>query len=164
MTDLLYTFAQEIEAKMLALSEERFKDGLLPLGQARVTLLGQFSLLVNPEINSKLQLANTADVDAILKCDWAVRTAIKGVIASLGFVYDELSEEVWIPPNSKFVLLYESDSVAIEALEPIYALLSKAVKAPHKNRFLIQQAIGIYGETLLTLIKEHGGDLSILLK
>jgi hypothetical protein len=164
MNDLLAKLAQQIEAKLAVLNEERLKDGLFSLSLAKISLLGQFSLIVNPEINSKIQLANTVDVDALLKCDWSARSVIKEVLLDFGFVYDELSGEIWIPPNSKFVLLYESSSLRIEALEPLYALVSKAVKAPHKNRFLIQQAIGIYGESLIGLIKQNGGDIEVFLK
>ncbi|MBX7137390.1 MAG: hypothetical protein K1X83_05350 [Oligoflexia bacterium] len=164
MNELLGKLAQQIEAKLTVLNQERLKDGLLSLSLAEISLLGQFSLIVNPEVNSKLQLANTVDVDALLKCDWSARTAIKEVLLGLGFVYDEHSEEIWIPPNSKFILLYESSNLRIEAIEPLFALVSKAVKAPHKNRFLIQQAIGIYGSPLIRCIRQNGGNINLFLK
>jgi hypothetical protein len=50
---------QQIEAKLAVLNEERLKDGLFSLSLAKISLLGQFSPL-HPEINSKIQLANTA--------------------------------------------------------------------------------------------------------
>jgi len=87
-----------------------------------------------------------------------LRTIVKTGISKLGLEYDDLSKEIWIPEGASFKLLYETSILKIEILEPFYVFLSKAIKAPEKNKQLILQAISLYGVKLLYAIDKNGGN------
>lgn len=157
----LASLARMIERAISQLNDERQYEELAILKTARILLLGQYALMVHPVASKVLQLTMTRDVDALIDADWSQRMVIKRIIEEQGFVYDELSTEVWIPPHATYEVLHESSSLVIQVLNPIYVLTSKAIKAPQKNRFLIQQALAYYGRELADLIELHGGSLSL---
>ena len=70
-----------------------------------------------------------------------------------------MSSEVWIPPGAKYLEIFSGNALDCEILDPISALVSKAIKAPEKNRILVREALNVYGETLEAKIKEHGGNI-----
>lgn len=104
-----------------------------------------------------LKVVQTADLDALLVGDWTGKRILQRCLADLDLVYDEHSTEAWIPPGATFTQLYRSDRLIVEVLDPLWCLVSKAVKAPAKNRYLIQDAIAMYGEELVSLITQAGG-------
>lgn len=149
--------AREIDRRLQALSAERFAEGGLSPNRGSVKLLGQLALFADGGARSHLHLARTRDVDALIESDWSVRAVVKEVFRTFGYVYDELSGEVWIPPGATYNLLYESPLLTFETLDPLYVLTSKAIKAPEKNRLLVAQGIALYGDRLIDLIVRHGG-------
>ncbi len=163
MDILLDKFKEVFEEKVIIINKERAIDSLPPLPRANIKILGQVALQVYPGVSDALHLVRTRDFDALLEGDWSIRSIIRECIAELGLMYDELSREIWIPPHAKFEVFYESLLLKIEVLEPIAVLTSKAVKAPEKNKFLLQQAIAHYGEKLVTQIEFHGGNIKFIL-
>ncbi|MCB0321951.1 MAG: hypothetical protein KDD69_00210 [Bdellovibrionales bacterium] len=159
MRALFLDVLRELEAEVRALREEQDEADRPEESSARITLLGQFSLFVDEEFSRQVPLIATADVDALIDASWPVRSAFVRVLNKRGLEYDELSSEVWIPPDSTFLVLWESEVLRCEYLSPLYCLLSKAVKAPEKNRRLILQGIQIFGDELRKLINHHGGDI-----
>lgn len=154
----------KLEKEIAALNQERVKEGRFRLSKAKITLLGQFSLLANPKVSALLNIPATLDVDAKIEADWVIQDAFKKILKSEGLEYDEDSELIWIPPNSTFESLHESPLVECTSISPIYGLLSKAIKAKEKNRILVRDAIAIFGEELVNLITKYGGDPEYFLK
>ena len=72
---------------------------------------------------------------------------------------DSDSHLIWFPQESTFTIVLETPRIKCEVIDPLFALCSKAIKAPEKNRILIQQALVKYGDDLKNLIKKHGGNL-----
>ena len=67
---------------------------------------------------------------------------------------------IWIPPGAKFEILFDLKNVVVKSIDPESALVSKAVKAPEKNKQLIREAIasGKF-KTLIARIEKNGGKL-----
>lgn len=158
--DQLNELFVELNAKIEEINIQRRRDGDFGLTKARVQLLGQVSLLVHEAVSAVLSLAQTGDLDALLDMEYTVKKEFKIILQKQGLVYDEDSYLIWIPPGARFDLLFDLDHVMIEAIDPESALVSKAVKAPEKNRQLIRQAIAAEKfPTLVDRILENGGRL-----
>ena len=123
-------------------------------------LLGQMSLLVNKKVSTILSLAQTADRDAQLDMDSVVKKELTSILKKYGLIYDEDSKLIWIPPGAKFEILFDLKNVVVKSIDPESALVSKAVKAPEKNKQLIREAIasGKF-KTLIARIEKNGGKL-----
>lgn len=157
--ELIDRVIQDLEDGLKRRREE-FNDGSLISDRIEIEVLGQMSLLMNKDVSSKINLAATADVDAKLKGRWGEAQVFREVLKAHGLKYDELSTEVWIPKDAKFIEYYNSPYVKVSYLDPVSALTSKAVKAKEKNRLLVSNALKIFGETLASQIISHGGDLA----
>ncbi len=155
INDVIKEFEAGIEAQRRELGDE----GSL-LEKVKIQILGQMSLLMNPEVNSRIPLLGTQDVDALLKGRWGQTKIFRDVLNSKGLTFDELSSEVWLPKEAEFIEYYDSPFVNVSYLDPISALTSKAIKAAEKNKSLISDALKIYGDKLATKITSYGGDVS----
>ena len=140
---------------------DRTQNGGLPLEKVHLTILGQFSLLADNELSNKLTLAATLDFDAIIKGDAIARSLLKLILENEQLDYDDLSNEIWMPKETIFRKLFESEVLLVETSLPIYTLTSKAIKSPQKNRSLIKQSLKIYDQSLRNLIIHYGGDLKL---
>jgi hypothetical protein len=134
MANLLHTLVSYLSQEIISLNKEREADTLGPIHQVHLRLLGQSGLMFNPAISQQITLIQTRDLDAIIEGDWSSRSLVKRAIAKLGLEYDDLSKEMWIPPGAPFISLFEDYTMKLEALDPFYIFLSKAVKAPEKKQ------------------------------
>lgn len=160
MVSILKTLVERLELK---LSEQELQSEALgspSLSRGEVILLGQFSLFCQPAAAEVLNLIATRDIDALVKATGGFQSQFRTVVNELGFEYDELSSEVWIPEGATYSLLYQGTRFTIQALDPISVLVSKAVKAKEKNRILIREAIDVYGDRLISSLKKYNVDLS----
>ena len=137
----LRTVFELLNTRMNEVAIERRTEGLSPLSRAAVTLLGQMSLLAQEEVSAILTLAQTGDMDALLEMDFVVKVELKKILEDQGFLYDEDSPLIWIPPGATFKKLFEFDWVEVRVIDAESALVSKAIKAPNKNKVLIREAI-----------------------
>ena len=149
-----------LDGRIRALNIERGNSGALKISRTEIRLLGQMSLLANDKVAATLPLAQTADVDAILLMDDVVKREFRELLAREGFVYDDDSHLVWIPPGGKFEPLFRFPLLEVTTLDPESALVSKAVKAPEKNPLLVRQAIAKdLFSGLVERIEKSGGNL-----
>ena len=132
---------QELDQRIDRLNTARRAEGLLVLAQAEVRLLGQMSLLANEKVSALLTLVATADLDALLTMDAVVKQMLTELLQKRGLVYDEDSYLIWIPQGASFEPLYKFKNLVVTLIDPESALVSKAVKAPAKNKQLIREAI-----------------------
>jgi hypothetical protein len=150
MKDTLLAIFKELDERIEVENTDRDAIGGLKIRLVEVRILGQITLLANDMAAKILTLQRTNDLDAVIKNTHGFVMAIlnKEILPNYGLHLDPDSEYIWIPPGSKFELFHES------------ALVSKAVKAKEKNKFLIIDAIGS-GEfpNLVQRIQENGGDL-----
>jgi phage antirepressor YoqD-like protein len=143
---------------------DRNDSGAQKLPKCQVTILGQMCLLVDEAVSAVLNLAQTGDLDAKLKMDFPVKKKLTELLAEHGLIYDEDSEKIFIPKGSKELPLFEFKNITVKRLDPESALVSKAVKAPGKNRQLLREAIDKNKfPNLMDRIEENNGDLGQLL-
>lgn len=146
------------------INQDRRREGLFALSRARVQILGQISLLVHEKASAILNLTQTADLDATLTMDDTAKEELKSLLRNNGYVYDEDSNLIWIPEGAEFLPFLELNNIVVESIDPESALVSKAVKAPEKNRQLIRQAIASNQfPTLVDRILKNGGKLETFL-
>lgn len=150
----------ELDERLGELDRERRELGGLGLTKTRVEVLGQMSLLANRQVSAVLSLAYTADLDAKVEDGSPVRFELQKILAREGLVLDPSSNAIWIPPDGKFERMCDLKFVEVELLDAESALVSKAVKAPGKNKELLQEAIASdHFPTLVERILRYGGKL-----
>jgi hypothetical protein len=158
--DLIKDLFTELNQRIEEIIRQRRDDGLLPIPKARVQLLGQISLLIIEKAAVELSLAQTGDLDALLTMDDIVKAELKKTLSKHGLIYDENRYLIWIPPEARFERLLDLDHILIEFIDAESALVSKAVKAPTKNKQLIREAIASEKfPTLVDRILKNGGRL-----
>lgn len=163
--DRLRKIFEELDHHITETNEERRENGGPKVPRAGIRILGQMSLLTNEEIAARIDLLETADLDALVDTEYVVFRKLRELLRAAGLVYDETSSEVWIPPNSRFEPLFDLPNVRVERIDAESALVSKAVKAREKNRILIQEAIAAEAfPKLADRIEAHGGDLGFFLE
>lgn len=160
MKKLLIDVFTALENSIEVENSERIKSGAKLISRARITILGQSSLLVQPQLTTYLELVQTGDLDAKLQCDYFIKKKLKEILPQYGLIYDEDSEKIFIPPKSKFSEFINYKNIFVNVIDPESALVSKAVKAPKKNKQLIRSAISTGGfPNLVERILEEGGNL-----
>jgi hypothetical protein len=151
----------ELDQAIVSENEIRCSLGGMEIKNPTIRVLGQMSLLLNDSVAARISLFSTQDVDAHVIGESFVTQTFKKLLEAKHLEFDFLSSEIWLPPDSTYITVYEGRNLKCEILDPISALTSKAVKAPEKNRLLIKSALEVYGEELARRITLHGGDLSI---
>jgi len=163
--DRLLTIFTELDARISALMSERAETGGPKIARAEVRILGQMSLLANERVSGVVTLAETGDLDAHLRTEYVVEKELKIILRKHGLVYDETSNEIWIPKGAKYEPLFDLKNVVVSHIDAESALVSKAVKAPEKNRILIQDSLASAAfPDLADRIVREGGDLSYFLE
>ncbi|HTL12844.1 MAG TPA: hypothetical protein VL588_10170 [Bdellovibrionota bacterium] len=134
---------RELNERIGSINSGLRKSGLRTVAKAEVRLLGQISLLVHEKVGAQLSLAQTGDMDALLRMESVIKKELKQLLGKNGYFYDEDSDLIWIPPGATFETLLDLDRLVVKSIDPESALVSKAVKAPQKNKQLIREAIAV---------------------
>lgn len=141
-----------------------FEDEVGKLNSARsvgsfrkleVTVLGQQGLLIRQAQFPTLPLLATTDFDAHLKGEPPLEDIFKNKLKDIGLTYDEKSEYIWLPEETEYEEVYNSDLIVVRSPLPIYLIVSKALKAKEKNRALVTAAINEFGESLISLLVKY---------
>ena len=82
---LLHRMFTELDKRLQKINEKRRKEGSLGFPKAEICLLGQMSLLANKEASLILSLAQTGDMDALLKMDHAFKQELKAILKIMAF-------------------------------------------------------------------------------
>ncbi len=160
MKEKLATVFRLLDKQINDENKERLVSGSPPITRSRIEILGQTSLLIQPELTYGLSLAQTGDLDALLRADHFVKQSLKKILPTYGFIYDEDSPLIFIPEQSQFLPFLNLSLIEVVVIDPESALVSKAVKAPEKNIQLIRQAIASDEfPNLVERIIKAGGDL-----
>lgn len=161
MKEKLIEIFNTLNDRIIVENNERRESGSRLITKSKIYVLGQTSLLVQPEFTAELSLAQTGDLDALLEVENFVKENLKKILSENGFVYDEDSPYIFIPTKTKYLNFLLLSSLEVVVIDPESALVSKAVRAPEKNKFLIRQAIAseCY-PNLVERIIENGGKLT----
>ena len=140
-----------------AANAEAREEGMATIRPCTIRLLGQTALL---EAGVELTLIATQDVDVYADYDWAVRKELERLLAERGRVLDPLGQEVWMPEETEYAPVYDGRWVDGYVAGPDFVLLSKALKAPVKNRALIVELLAKGASPrFLDLADRYGLDL-----
>lgn len=167
MKNTLIKIFKELNRRIEAENQEREDSGAIKLLPVEIQILGQMSLLANEMAAKFLVLQHTGDLDALIKSSqhFALHVLKKELLPKFGLVFDDDSEKIWIPPQSRFEKFCDFQFVRVKLLDPESALVSKAIKAPKKNKLLIVEAIASgQFSTLVERIEIHGGNLKFFLE
>ena len=137
---MLFKIFEKLDQEIMNLNEEFRAEGSSEIPKFHIKILGQSALI---ESNIALALNSTIDIDAYADFIWVAREKFCEILKENNLVFDELSNEIWMPDETKYISLYEGQFVNGFYAEPEYVLLSKALKAPEKNKNLIVQYISI---------------------
>jgi hypothetical protein len=132
-------------------------EGLRAFHPCTIRVLGQTALF---EANVKLTLAVTKDVDVRADYDDAVRREFQRLLATEGRELDPLGHEIWMPTETQYSELFVGKLVRLLLAEPDAVLISKALKAPAKNRPLLTEYLA-HGasDRFLRLASKYAVDL-----
>jgi hypothetical protein len=110
------------------------EEGLLRIKACTIRVVGQTALM---EAKLPLHLLVTRDVDVKADYEDAVRRRFAELLADEGLELDPLGHEIWMPAETRYDPLFDGKWVRLLVAEAEAVLLSKALKAPTKNRSLI---------------------------
>lgn len=134
----------------------RTEEGLTKIQRVEIRVVGQTALV---ESGLSLSFPETIDVDAFHKMTYEVWKKFDGILQTFGRRLDPLSHEIWMPDETSYNLVYKAKWVAGFIAQPEYILISKALKAPDKNRsILIQYLIKGPSQKFLNLAKKYNID------
>lgn len=160
MKEVLEKLFHDLDLRVDAENKKRQESGAATISIAEIKVLGQTSLLAQPEFTFDLDLAQTGDLDALLRCDHFIKAELKKILPKYHLIYDDDSELIFIPKGSEFSHLSQFKNLIVKVIDPESALVSKAVKAPEKNKQLVRAALaGGKFPTLAERIINEGGSL-----
>lgn len=133
---MLREVAELLDAWIIDRNLERRQQGMPGYHPCRIQVLGQAALL---ESGLPLHLAATKDVDVRADFEHAVELGFRRLLEARGRELDPLGHEAWMPKETTYTPLYAGRWVTLSIAEPEAVLVSKASKAPSKNRPLITE-------------------------
>ncbi len=154
---MLVRLAQRLDAWIFDKNVEARREGLPAHRPCTIRVLGQTALF---EANVALTLAVTKDVDVLADYDDAVRREFERLLAIEGRELDPLGHEIWMPAETEYSELFVGKFVRLLLAEPEAVLVSKALKAPAKNRPLLTEYLA-HGasDRFLSLASKYAVDL-----
>ncbi|HEX5101705.1 MAG TPA: hypothetical protein VFV94_19470 [Polyangiaceae bacterium] len=156
---MLREVAEQLDRWMIDENLRLADDGLLRLKPCTIRALGQAALL---ELGLPVELAATQDVDVRADYEDAVRRRFAELLRARGLELDPLGHEIWMPSETRYTSAFQGKFVALMLAEPEAILVSKALKAPAKNRVLIAEYLTV-GPTprFWQLAKKYRLDLEV---
>lgn len=136
-------------------------DGLPGYRTCEIRVLGQTALLL---ADTGLHLAATQDVDVRADYPFAVQKKFEALLAREGLHLDPVGHEAWMPAETEYREIYAGVNVRGLIAEADFVLISKALKAPAKNRTLLVEYLA-WGpsERFLELAETYDVDLEAFL-
>jgi hypothetical protein len=136
--------------------------GGLELRGCEFKIVGQLGLLQG---GLTIELNRTFDMDAYTDAVNAVREKLDAILKTRDFTWDPLGSEVWMPEETAYTTIFTGIFVTVYVAGPEYILISKALKAPDKNRELLEEYLTDKPtELFLGLAKKYNVDLLKFLK
>jgi hypothetical protein len=115
-------------------SAYRVREGMLSIGVCEIKVIGQTALL---EAEISLHIPATMDVDVFANYEDSVRRRFAELLKENGKELDSVRHEAWMPKETEYESFFDGKWLKTYLAKPEYVLLSKAMKAPTKNKALI---------------------------
>jgi hypothetical protein len=154
---MLVAIVQQLDDWVATQNIEARAEGLLGQRRCRIRLLGQMALV---EAEAPLHLVATNDVDAYTDCDHATQKELERLLVQVGKTLDPLGQKIWMPRETQYRRLFQGLFVTLEVADVDAVLVSKALKAPQKNRSLLTEYLARGpSPRFLTLARKYKVDL-----
>ena len=148
---------KELDSWVIRQNEESRTEGMALLPPCEIRLLGQSALF---EAAVDLPLVGTVDVDVFANYQHSVQTQFAKLLKKRGLLLDPVGHVAWMPQETQYENVYDGLLVKGFIAEPDFVLLSKALKAPNKNRILLVEYLACGASPLfLKLANKYGVDL-----
>jgi hypothetical protein len=150
---------EELDEWVCARNVECALEGVLRLQPCEIRVLGQGALF---ELATGLTLQATSDVDVYANYSHAVEVQFRHLLKARHLALDPLGHEVWMPPETQYDPIYQGRFVTAKVARAEYVLISKAARAPEKNRALLAEYLAKGASPLfLELAERHRVNLEI---
>jgi hypothetical protein len=136
---MLLEVFEELDEWAKATNRENLDEGMMPIGKCLIQVVGQTALL---EAKLDINLAATADVDVHQQIEYTFRKKFEELLKKHGKFLDPVGHEAWMPEETKYKTIFKGRHVEGAIAEPEFVLISKALKAPKRNRDLIAEYLG----------------------
>jgi hypothetical protein len=158
---VLAEVAERLDAWVVERNLEARAEGMLTLPPCTIHLLGQSALL---EVEAPLTLAVTNDVDVRADYLYPIEAELRRMLEQAGKELDPFGQEIWMPRETQYKVLFAGEFVTLKVADVEAILISKALKAPRKNRALIVEYLA-RGATLrfMRLARKYRVDLESFL-
>jgi hypothetical protein len=113
-------------------------EGLRTIPKSVFKVVGQAALL---EAKLEFSVATTVDVDILNNAKHEVVAKLNELLVAEGLELDPLSNEIWMPDETKYTDLYRGDWTHAVLAQTPYIMVSKALKSPEKNKILLRSYI-----------------------
>ncbi len=131
----------------------RRAEGGPSLKRCEIQVFGQAALL---ELRVPLTLAATLDVDVRATYEHPVEVRFRELLAEQGRRLDPVAHEAWMPKETRYDAHFDGALVRLLVAEPEAILVSKALKAPQKNRALLTEYLATGAtERFLSLAQKY---------
>lgn len=136
---------------------ERVEEGMLSMSACEIKVIGQTALI---EAEVSLHVPATMDVDVFANYEDPVRRKFAALLKAKGKELDPVGHEAWMPKETKYEVFFTGKWLKAYLAKPEYVLLSKAMKAPKKNRALIVEYLASEPPAIFfELAKKYNVDL-----
>jgi hypothetical protein len=158
---MLSDIAQRLDDWIVARNVDSLAEGLPAVGRCEIKVLGQMALL---EGGADLPLVATHDVDVVADYPHSVEQEFRRLLAARGLELDPVGREVWMPHDTNYAPIFIGRFVTLSVAEVEAVLVSKALKAPLRNRQLIVAYLAKGASVRFFALAEiHGLDLESFL-
>ena len=131
---MLKKICEKLDEWLIEENKLRHEDGTVLFKKVEIKVLGQTALI---EANIELYLLATMDVDAYMNCEFEIRKKFDELLQEDGRHLDPDSKLVWMPEETKYQEFYLGKMLKVSLAQAEFVLLSKALKAPAKNKAII---------------------------
>lgn len=107
------------------------------------------------EANTRLELNLTSDVDVHADYEHAIEAEFRRLLGEVGLSLDPAGHEVWMPRETRYVDAYVGEYVTLQIADADAVLVSKAIKAPTKNRNLIVEYLSLGASERFFMLAER---------
>lgn len=111
---MLVEIAAQLDAWVVERNLEACADGMLSLPPCTIHLLGQCALF---EVGAPFSLALTNDVDVRANYVAAIEGELRRLLRQNGKELDPLGDEIWMPKETKYELLFAGEFVTLEVAD-----------------------------------------------
>ena len=133
---MLREIAAQLDDWFVKRAKEARAEGAISPRACTIFVHGQMALFAR-EVN--LPLVATQDVDVRADFDYAARKEFERLLAKRNLVLDPVGHEAWMPQETVYERFFSGRFVTLTVADAECVLLSKALKAPGKNRSLLTE-------------------------